>query len=55
VEEENLGDAGVCVRALFFFFFFFSFRSLECFAVHFNHTLDSDLLEDTDICLSWKL
>jgi hypothetical protein len=50
VEEENLGDAGVCVSALSFLFFYF-----RSFAVHFNHTLDSDLLEDTDICLSWKL
>ncbi len=44
----------VCVRAFLFFFFLFP-EFGECFAVHFNHTLDSDLLEDTDICLSWKL
>jgi hypothetical protein len=44
----------VCVRALFLFLFLFP-EFGECFAVHFNHTLDSDLLEDTDICLSWKL
>jgi hypothetical protein len=43
----------VCARSFVFLFLFPEFG--ECFAVHFNHTLDSDMLEDTDICLSWKL
>jgi hypothetical protein len=43
----------VCARSFVFLFLFPEFG--ECFAVHFNHTLDSDLSEDTDICLSWKL